>query len=115
MSKVIQHIEESIEHWKRMKAWAETQKPLDYPESYDMEEYINEDWTGRCCPLCQNYKYCKGCPLFLHQGEPCDVVNKSVWGSVVKCKTWSKWIKSAVVMIATLEEVLRIEKEKQPA
>lgn len=113
MIKSTELLAESIAHWERMLKWARQQKPLYKADSLEMKESLGESWDGSDCPLCKNYRFCKGCPLFEQQGDVCDGFNNTAWSKIHKSRNWSEWVINAVRMIETLKNVLDIEKQKE--
>ncbi len=99
----------SIEHWERIIAWAAARERTARANRFSMAKGINEDWSGKHCPLCTAFfgKYCCGrCPLVgAVDGQVCC----KEWYGLSRCGiTWGEWHEEASkYMLPRLKRELR--------
>lgn len=110
-------IKKSLDHWKRMFAWAKTQPSELKCNSLEMRAKINEGPSAGDCALCAKYwgtrfdeAPCYGCPLAIID-ETC-LYDESVYPK--ECKTWGEWCDGARMMILCLEFLLAFEPYWEP-
>ena len=94
---VIEAIEKSIEHWKRMIDWVKN-LPLklyeDLPVAAFMGNRLGEHWKASDCTLCTLFigNGCRGCPI-----SGCGTCGSPghAWAAVNGSETWVKWLEAA--------------------
>ncbi len=111
----IQATQQSIDHWKRMIEWAESQDPTEVAEHHRMEQEIAESWYSDDCPLCKRFllgpdEPCEGCPLRVAFGNCSDSHAMNAWPNIRWARTWDEWLEAAEVMLLQLETVLKLLK-----
>jgi len=116
----IQAIQQSIDHWKRMIGWAESQDPTEAAEHRRMEDELHESWYSDDCPLCKRFllgsdELCEECPLRVVFGSCSDSHAMNAWLSVRWARTWDEWLEAAEVMLLQLETILKLLKEVEDA
>jgi len=84
--------QKSLDHYDRMIAWAEKQKPNEYADFEKMKYYINEFPGATNCAYCQKYKWCWGCELHGVSDSGCC---NGLHDKMCNAKTWKIWIKRA--------------------
>jgi len=113
---VLDAIKKSIQHWKRMRDWAEKQNPDDTPCLHTMSIEIGECPSSNHCALCQLVGEpinCKLCPIY--QYNPDEICEKkgSRYMAVIDADTltYQEWVEQAEEMIDFLDAVGRYYKE----
>ncbi len=111
----IQATQQSIDHWKRMIEWAESQDPTEVAEHHRMEQEIAESWYSDDCPLCKRFlqgsdELCEECPLRVVFGNCSDLLTANAWSDVRWARTWDEWLEAADVTLLQLETVLKLLK-----
>ena len=89
----------SLKHYDKMIAWAEQQKPREYPCLIIMDGAIKEGWYSKDCPHCNNYR-CYDCPLDKMGITCCN----GLWRKMENAQTWKTWIKYAKQVRQYIEE-----------
>ena len=106
-------LKKSIEHWKKMIAWAETRNIFKCPNMSEMIAAIGQTWRDEYCALCTKYTGADGgctvCPLVPH----CDDDKPSAWSRVAMATTWGEWIYHAYTMLAELSRLYAVAKHAQ--
>ena len=112
---VIEAIEDSIDHWKRMIKWVKKQDRRMAANPLSMLVGAGQDWSSDSCSLCQQQQNprwepgCPKCPLAQKYGL-CSCVNltsptKNAWGRVTAAKTWAGWLQHGKRMLKQLESL----------
>lgn len=107
-------LEQSLEHWKRMRTEAKKLPAEEYPAAHIMRRVCGQVWFTADCALCRVFYIqaninCPGCPLS-EAGCNCDKEG-SLWKRVHCSDTWREWIENADKLIAKLEEFYEEEKK----
>ena len=110
---VVEALEDSIRHWQRMIRFVmqfENREDRE-PDPFFMQDWLGEDWLGSYCALCvKNDDNCEDCILaefYMH----CNTLairmsDLSIWEHIKSAKSWSIWLKYAVLMEEKLKECL---------
>jgi len=98
--------QETLEHYDRMIAWAETQPSMDKSDFAAMVNAIGDSWCSTDCPYCKgHYHDCRTfgggicCDLFTEKGC-CD----GKWEKLNESEIWEDWIKNAKKTRAYIQE-----------
>ena len=86
--------QKALDHYDRMIAWAEKQKPNEYADFEKMKYYIDEVPGVNDCDYCKKYiyKWCRNCELYGENNSGCC---NGLHGKMCNSKTWKTWIKRA--------------------
>jgi len=119
-------IEQSIDHWERMIAFAKTQTKNVETRSSHMQGIIGESWFAIDCPLCKRFvsersvcirlKTHETCPLKKQYGkcgsDSYDSNTSNAWRKVFLAFTWQEWLDAAEKMVGQLKIILKLRMEK---
>jgi hypothetical protein len=98
-------LQESIDHWKRMKEYSGTKKPGEECDFEEMKNDLKEDIYGSSCILCIECTACFYCPLYEWKKTTCGVSN-SYWMKCKRSKIWNEFEENAQIFIDVMTEIL---------
>lgn len=108
-------IQKSIEHWKRMIAWAETQPQENKIWYCEMVTKIGEMPNTEHCALCREYKQgfrlCGTCPLYRKYGACWDEECENLYYKCTSIHTCGEFVEYGKLFLVQLESLLQEAEE----
>jgi len=112
-NKMIDAIDQAIDHWQKMVDSAKTFDPNETPDGLKLFCESGESWGADYCVLCEKFydrndNDCKACPLEQKYG-PCDKNN--IYMKMVESINWAYWIEYADKYLNQIKSLKKVKSD----